>query len=321
MAHDLYKNSMIYTGETPWHGLGQKLPTNATWEEVKDKLPFYTVLERELFVPGIPTAIPDKKALIASDNGRYLATVGKDYGVVQFSDLAEAVCKAIGREAVINTAGLLGENGTRAWIQGELSGDPLEVKGDSSPIRRYFVATTSHDGMHAAQLANVATRVVCRNTLGSALGERDGARWSIRHTSRAADRVQAAGLAFKSLVKGMEQFGKLANEMASTQFLPSQVAAVLNKILPMPTDKLSRSYENVFAKHVKIAELADGAMIGGSGIVGTQWGAFQAFTEYADHHSKIRAGNQTEEQARLNSVWFGSAAAFKQEALAAILAA
>ena len=328
MAHNLYQDSMVYAGETPWHGLGVALPRNATWSEVQGIVPFYQAVERPLFVAGIAEQVPDRKALVASTDGRYLSVVGKDYGVVQFADLAEAVMTAAQGEAVFHTAGLLGENGIRGWLMGELP-NPIQVPGDPSPVRKYFLATTSHDGTSAAVLANIATRVVCQNTLGAALGERSGARWTIRHTSGAQSRVKEAGIAFARMREGMERFGELANVMARTAFGDDRLAKMLDGILPVPvkTEEVTdRQIENVQVKRETIKALASGQ---GRGIVttiqGTAWGAFQAVTEYADHYTRIRArpmlgdGQMGQLASRLNANVFGSGQTLKREALASIL--
>nr|WP_269744475.1 DUF932 domain-containing protein [Stigmatella aurantiaca] len=43
-----------------------------------------------------------------------------------------------------------------------------------APSSRYVLGYCGHDGTTAITLKNVATRVVCQNTLGVALGEKCG---------------------------------------------------------------------------------------------------------------------------------------------------
>lgn len=316
MAHGIYNdNAMMYVGAAPWHGLGVALPQNATWEQTKNAVGFYAAELREVFVAGQSEPVAGLRAVVRPDTNETLSVVSARYGVVQFADLAEAVVAAAGGEAVFHTAGLLGKKGERGWLLGEL-GEPIRVKGDQSEIRKYFLATSAHDGATCAELLNVGTRVVCQNTLGVALGEKDGARWTIRHTTNAADRVKAAGVAFRNLATGYERFGALANLLAQTKLTAKQTAAVVDAVLPMPVDA-SEASGSLIAKREKVLELHDTAR-GIEGLRGTAWGAFQAWTEYADHHSKVRALPADLGARRLESIWFGSAAELKTRALEAI---
>ena len=48
---------------------------------------------------------------------------------------------------------------------------------------------------------------------------------------------------------------------------------------------------------------------------GTLWAALNAATEYADHQRRFRGTTQAgRAENRLDSIWFGSANAFKQDA-------
>src|SRR5205085_627723 len=69
MPHDI--NQMVFTGETPWHGLGRRLPRNGTWDEIRDAAGFYRAEEVPLFLAGNPSPIPDKKGLVRSDSHQY----------------------------------------------------------------------------------------------------------------------------------------------------------------------------------------------------------------------------------------------------------
>lgn len=325
MAHDIYNNSaMAYAGDVPWHGLGTKLPKNATWEEIKAVLPFYDALERPVFAAGIPAALPDRKALIASNDGRYLATVGVDYGVVQFDQLAQAVIAAAGDNAVFHTAGLMGERGARAWLLGELP-NPISVKGDDSQIRKFILATSSHDGSSAVDWMNCATRVVCRNTLGVALGEKSGFHVHIRHTKNAAKRLEDAVTAFKVVAEGMDRFGELANALAGRAISAQQSATVVEELFPLKADveRDSLTWRRIEAKRDRVLQMAESGQGIGPAMRGTAWALFQGITEYADHERPMRGFKDVAptDSDRFQNAAFGPAVVLKQAGLAAIRSA
>jgi phage/plasmid-like protein (TIGR03299 family) len=307
---------MMFVGSRPWHDLGVELPRNATWEETKAVLPFYTVEERPLYCQGLALPIPDRKALVASNDGRYLATVGADYGVVQFDQLAEAVMQAAGQEAVFHTAGLLGVNGARGWLLGELA-NPIRVANDSSEIRKYFLATSSHDGLHKVALVNAATRVVCQNTLGAALNEKGGGSWSIRHTSRAGIRVGEAVEAFKRMVAGYERFGELCNVMARTALTAEQRVTILTETFPLAADASEVTKVNAMNRRQEVLRLSESGTGVGSAMRGSAWALFQGMTEWADHVRPMR-GTPTASE-KFDGQLFGGAAEVKQIGLASIL--
>jgi phage/plasmid-like protein (TIGR03299 family) len=315
MAHDI--NRMIYVGAEPWHGLGVRLPVNASYEEIVDAAGFYEAREQPVYLPGRLDPVPDKKALVRGDTGAYLSVVGKSYKVVQFAEVARTLVEAAGEvKAIFHTAGTLGESGARGWLLGELP-DPLVVRGDASPIRKYVLGTAGHDGVTAVVIKNVATRVVCANTLGVALGERDGAEWRIHHTASAHDRLEEAARAFRRIQASYERLGELANRMVGIPFTDQQMAQTVDMVLPVPQD--DQDHTRLLAGRNKVIELfSEGAGIT-SRIRGSAWAGFQACVEYLDHYRPIRVTKgQDPRLLRLESVWTGRAAALKQVALTAI---
>lgn len=130
-------NKMVYAGTEPWHGLGSKLPRNARFEEIAELAGFYSAEERQLFVENSSERVGDRKALVRSDDGRYLAVVGDNYKVIQFGEVARTMVEAAGMfGGFFTTAGTLGPVGIRGWLLGELPGE-IVVRGDPSPIRKY----------------------------------------------------------------------------------------------------------------------------------------------------------------------------------------
>jgi phage/plasmid-like protein (TIGR03299 family) len=314
VAHNI--NRMMYVGDVPWHGLGVRLPAAAGYEEIVQIAGFYEVVQHDVYVPPNPTPVPDRKGLVRGDTGEYLAVVGKGYEVVQFSDIARTLVQAAGDvRCIFTTAGTLGRAGIRGWLLGELP-NPIKVKGDPSPIRKYVVGSAGHDGITSIVVKNVATRVVCANTLGVALGERGGATWRIAHTANAKQRLDEAGRAFRRIVESYDRLGELANVLASTPFTEKQLKATVDTVLPLPRD--DRDHGRLEAERAKVIQLFDTA-VGIERVRGTAWGALQGWTEYADHHRLVRdTGREDPRRARLASIWMGRAASLKQAALTAI---
>jgi phage/plasmid-like protein (TIGR03299 family) len=315
MPHNIDK--MAYVGKVPWHGLGTPLPANADYDSIVEAAGFYRAIEREITAQPMEGPIPDRKALFREDTGQYLATVHRSYQVIQFEEVARTLVEAAGGvRCIFHTAGTMGPNGSRGWLLGELP-EPMRVRGDKSIIKRYILGYCGHDGVTPIVLKNVATRVVCQNTLGVALGERDGAELHIVHTASARARLEKAGRAFRRIIEGYEYFEALANHLAMTRFSEHQLRNVINLVLPLPDD--DGQHPRLLKARSKVIELFHaGTGIEGP-IEGTAWAALQAFSEYADHHKGIRATKgKSDGAARLESIWMGSAASLKHQALTAI---
>lgn len=301
MAHDIFMNrAMYYAGETPWHGLGTKLPANATWEQVADIFP--DVREMPLGVLGAGTLAPDVKALMACDDGRYLATVGADYCVVQARDVAKAVVTAAGGvEAIFHTAGVLGDRGQRGFLLGEMPGT-FRVDGDDSEIRRYFLASFGHDGRSAINLANVSTRVVCRNTVSAALAERGNWRETIRHTSGASLRVEDASRSFAAIAMGNVKLAAFAQHAGTVRTTRESIMASLDAFLPAAEKETDKSKERREAAQAKVVELLQGPTVG-INHRGTAWGLLCAMSEFGEHYKPVRLPDESSELSERSKAW------------------
>lgn len=317
MGHNLHKDTMVYAGETPWHKLGKKLPANATWEVVSKLGGFYDV-KREDVQTTSGYVIPNKKAIVRCDTGQALSVVSDSYCPIQYSEIAATLVEAAqGVEAIIHTAGLLGTNGDRGWILAELP-KVIRVKGDESEIRPYLLGCAAHDGHNGVIIKNVATRVVCQNTLGVAMGEDSKFNVSIHHTINAQKRLQETQRAFGLLLQGMDEFEAMANLLASTKFTDRQMMRTIDDLLPL-AEGAEKAGKQLAEKRERVQMLfTEGTGIG-AGIRGTAWAAFQAWTEFNDHHRVVR--NDDDGAKRLESIWLGRAADLKTDALKSITVA
>lgn len=325
MPHDIHNASMVYAGATPWHGIGTRLPANATWEEVYKMAGFYEALEAPAYshINGVSFQIPDRKVIYRSDvtptpetpdNG-YLGTMGAGYKVVQFSEMAAAVVDAChGVQAVIHTAGLMGETGSRGWILAELPAKyQIRIQGDDSVVRPYVLAANGHDGSLALHFRNCAERVVCRNTLGVALGEKGGASWTIRHTSSAPDRLANAAQALKALGDRMLRFQDLGNAMAKFRLTDDAFERAVAAAVPIPDD--GEEHRDLQERRTEIRAMRETDETVNAAIRGTAWGDFNAITRALDW--KGRATNMSAAQ-RMEHASLGTGAAQKARVLEVI---
>ncbi|MDX2014164.1 MAG: DUF932 domain-containing protein [Myxococcaceae bacterium] len=280
MAHQIFQDRrMFYSGATPWHGLGTKLPY-ATWSDIAPMFP--RVDERPLVMAG-GAIVPDMKALVSSDDGRYLATVGADYKVVQAESVASAILTAAaGAGAVFHTGGLLGERGARGWLLGELPAASFRVTGDDSEVRAYFLGAWGHDGRTPVTLANVSTRVVCQNTVSAALGERGNFRVNVRHTSGAEMRLDDAAASFRALHAHVKATREFAERAAAHRMTRAEVDASLDALFPRTEDETPRQRENRENAMGQVVTILGGDTVS-AGIRSTAWGLMQAASEFAEH--------------------------------------
>ena len=336
MAHEIYDGNMAFNGKNPWH-LGQsgnitRISENAGIEEVKRAVAFYEVREAPLYAAGINGPIPDRKALIASTDGRYLSTVGADYGVVQFSEMYEPLIRELHGAVIWRSAALLGERGERAFLLAEFP-EGLKVDGDSSAYRNYLLLFNGHDGMTAAKALDTDVRVECANTVNMALAVGGKSmNVNVRHTSNAAANFSGkfTGL-LKSMKSRQETFGRVANFLQSITASAPDRKALVEGLMPLPvkpTGKVTadeqKSFERKLANATEargtLSSLVEGKVGNTREIFGSVWGAFQACAEYADHYRANRLGANADAATRLEATVDGGAANWKAEAYAATIA-
>ena len=295
MAH-LIEN-MFSVGETPWHRLGTVLDNPPTIEEALElagmdwevnKVP--TLYEAKLPIKGLPTVGYQQTGhfvTVRSDTGKPIGNVGKKYEVLQNRDAFEPFSAITEFGYTLETAGVI-DGGKKVWI---LAKTPKEYLVGDDKILDYILMYTSHDGSSGNCFRDVEIRVVCNNTLTWALNGKKTAEYKLRHTSSIKERVTELTSALKSrqgniqkAVDDMNRFVdmKMSDEMVDLYFetvmpvlknrhkesIPEMKIWVRNKTKPV-YDKLIQLYKN------------------GQGNRGeTLWDAYNAITEYHDHHKK-----------------------------------
>lgn len=311
------RTAMMYAGEVPWHRLGTRLDDPATAEEAIDAAGLdYRVAVRPLeTVDGSPASM--RKATVRLDSGKVLGVVGNTYRPVQnrecFGFLDSVV--ADGRLRY-HTAGALG-NGERIWMLAKLPGE-IRVRGSEDVTEQYLLLSNSHDGGSSLRVFFTPIRVVCANTLVTAERRSGGKGVSIVHRGDLAAKVAEAQEALGLARRFYDDLADRIDRLARCYPTSDQLEQYFRQLYPDQDDTTNRRATNIRSELTRLFEEGRGQDIPATRR--TAWSAFNAVTEYVDHHRSTRGRSDLERAGnRLNSAWFGSGAAKKAEAWGAAL--
>lgn len=316
-------NAFVSYQQPAWHGLGQIFTEKLTTIDALDQGGLnYTVLK----LPNIHL-LPNGEELISEDSFFTVRTdvnkvlgsrLGKDYEVLQNIEALNVVDEILqsGR-ATIETAGAINE-GRKAFIC--LKVDKDIIVGSDDAVKQYVLIATSHDGSMAITATPTNVRVVCNNTLTAALKGAAGA-IKIRHTSRAADRLQEAAKVLNLISRNTEINAENYNRMKGIEITKADLMNYFGNIFCTPGEikdlqlgkrmdsVLSTRKQNILTDVSRFAVTGIGqsaALNGKDGL--NMWYAYNAVTGY------ITRKKYSSVDDRANSMLFGSAAATIAEA-------
>ncbi|MBS1985966.1 MAG: DUF932 domain-containing protein [Bdellovibrionales bacterium] len=315
MAHELATaNDMAYIGETPWHGLGNKLPKNQSievWQKAAG-MDFEIKQTEVLFNSASGNdgnllnlrSNPDAIVLYRSDNNEPLSVVSKRYKVVQPKDILGFYRDLVSIGGFeLETAGIL-KGGKKLWALAKTGQETLLPGLDK--VKAYLLLATSCDGSLATTAQFTSVRVVCNNTLQMAVGENKGAiRVPHSTTFDPATVKQELGLGLSSWETFMASIKALSNRPVNKSEAMSYLVNVLgDPELPLDEQSNQKAIQAVYGLY---SGEGRGSKLQSAN--GTAWGLINGVTEYVDSHRRAR--NQ---DYRLDSAWFGQGAQIKGKA-------
>ena len=215
------------TEPSPWHDLGVELNHPKTAREaIKMAGLDYTVVKRPLKLKkGLKQ---EAYATVRMDNDDILGHVKASYEPIQNIDAFTFFDTLVSEDkAIYETAGFFGK-GEFIWILAKLSGY-INVHGNDI-VNKYLLLTNSHDGSSQVRMKLTPIRLVCNNTLTSALqGAGD---IPITHTSNAVrDWEQATTILGVSKCL-YEQLNIKFNGMAARKITPEQLREYVQALVP-----------------------------------------------------------------------------------------
>ncbi len=312
MSHNLNINqghaSMFYFGETPWHRLGTKLARPATAAEAMEqaglnfnvaKRPLRAMISKREFVE-----VEDHFGIVRMDTGDCLGVVGSRYEPIQNRDCFSFFDPLVDRsESIYHTAGVIGK-GEKIWLLAKLP-DYIRIGPKRDPVEKYLLLYNSHDGSSHIRIKLSPIRVVCQNTLSSALRGVDD-EVKVKHTASAPEKLEEAHKLLGLTNSLYQELDFIFNRMALRKLTGKDILDYVKALVPdNPEAENNTRTENIRKKILDLHESRpDAAMHRG-----TAFGVYNAVTEMVDHFVTTDDPNK-----QLKSIWFGSGERLKLKA-------
>ncbi len=232
--------SMFYTREKPWHGLGTRVeeaPDSATalimagldWKVIQKDVR----TEDGMYITGY-------KANVRETDNKVLGIVTDRYKVVQNDEAFAFTDELLGEGITYETAGSL-QGGKRTWILARL---PQRYIIDGDEITPYLVFMNSHDGSGSIKAAMTPIRVVCQNTLNLALSTAKRS-WSTNHVGDIKGKLDDAKYTLLFAEKYMGELGKTIDSLNRQKLSDRQVYEYIDALFPLASDSTPVQKHNI----------------------------------------------------------------------------
>jgi phage/plasmid-like protein (TIGR03299 family) len=350
MAHMIENGMLAYKGQTPWHGLGERVEKGSTGKQMLVAAKMDWPVEA-LKLPGDKTIKASElapwRAVTRMDNGHVFQIVSQIYKPVQneaIVDFFREYCEA--GHAEMETVGAI-RNGSTVWALAKLNGGDATLKGGDK-TKGYMLLATSHDGSIPTIGKPTMVRVVCNNTLTAALsGWRRDARkgapnfFRLIHNQKFDKAAQKQAQEVMGMaVQQMEASNEIAAQLAKVRFDEDARLEFVERLV-LSGSVLDAVVETQYSGKNSEGSILDQAVavtqrqtkeerekrigfIGrsileaiitspGSDLAsakGTAWGAVNGATFYADHGAKAFTHDN-----RLYNTWFGKNDSLKTKAM------
>lgn len=220
--------TMFYTREKPWHGLGTMVMeapeskealrlAGLDWKVLQE--PVYT--ENEEMIPGYRVNVRDC-------DRKVLGVVTDRYKVIQNEEAFAFTDALLGEGVRYETAGSL-QDGKRVWLLARMPREYI-IMGDR--ITPYMVFSNTHDGSGAVKTALTPIRVVCNNTLNLALQNAKRC-WSMIHTGDIRSKIEDAKNTLFLADTYMTALGQEFEHLRTIKLTEKQVLDYIKLLLPM----------------------------------------------------------------------------------------
>lgn len=323
--------AIAYTGDTPWHGYGERLTPGDPLDVWLQKSGMdYTVLESPIFhnhwitneekdspIGDLRAAalnpysfkqVPGKKILKRSDTDDILSIVTDRYKLVQPKEVLQFFSELIEDQGFeMHTAGVL-KDGNRVWALAK-TGKDFTIAGQDE-VAGYLMLATSYDGKFSTTAQFTSVRVVCNNTLSWSLDmseNQNAGVVKIPHTTEFDPQAvkDELGLLGDLNTVGWDNFQENVIKLADYKVSKKDAVEFFLELLDVDEEASGRQLQST-KKLLAFYESGPGSRFISSH--NTTWGLVNAVSFFTDHARRGRTDR------RFDSASFGSGAQLKAKA-------
>lgn len=175
--------------------------------------------------------------------------------------------------------------------------------------------SNGHDGQSAVNVKFTPIRVVCQNTLNLALNQ--GETTSIRHISSIHKKLEDVNIAVDNIIRVYSRAEKNFKSMFEHKLDDKNAMVYFNKIYPVideakviNEDQHKKREANIRIQEQLIINFKESFGVKELEIGGTLWAAYNAVTEFIDHPSGYKLGDNK----LVKRIWFGDGEVIKKKA-------
>lgn len=275
MAHQV--ETMAYSGEVPWHGLGVRVSEAMTSEEaIRQAGLDWIVTQSPVTVGGLD--VPGYLANVRSTDGRVLGITSNRYVPVQNAQAFDFTDELIGTGARYEVAMSL-RDGKLVVLVVQLDGRKIL----SDEVKQFLTLAAGHDGKVPIRVFDTSTRSVCDNTYQLALR---GAKrvWTFEHSAGVHDRLRRFSETMRNARAYMDGLEAKAEELYRQKLLDAQVSGILDQVFGDEDefkDQPAKANRIVALKSRLLGVYNDRDDL--QNMRGTAWGLYNAFADVAAH--------------------------------------
>ena len=274
--------TMFYTRQKPWHGLGTMVQEAPASREALELAGLNWKVIQKALLTADGHLVPGFKANLRDSDNQVLGVVTDRYRVVQNEDAFAFTDALLGEGVTYETAGSL-QNGRRTWILAKLPQNYI-ISGDE--ITPYLVFMNSHDGSGAIKAAMTPIRVVCQNTLNLALAKAKRT-WSADHVGDIQGKLEDARDTLLYAGRYMEELGKAIDGLNKIRLSDRKVYEYIDALFPLLDNATATQKKNLLRlkEDVKVRyfEAPDLKGVGKNG-----YRFVNAVSDFATHSEPLR---------------------------------